>query len=393
MPKQYSLKGFLRNADNKHIETYLSENGIAHNLDFSKIKETKIEPIFNFISELSEEIRQKINNDFQDIYSLSYEGGIKIILDVARLSGKELEPVFDKLNGFYDKSFSTFLEHKGIFQTSLIFSRIDNLSSRYWRKIINLPKFSINFDNLRSPLSDGLRDYFKSKEGRGHSCEIDYYVRDNFHYFYAEPEDYSRNEIEWVKGERKKRSYSPAFEVVFVYNSKEGSLDTYFEGDAKSCKELQKIFAQVMLGIDKLPEENKPVYELKPFRSASTYNFAYQPDSGIKSLKVKKIKLSLLGSKDKIILEADVSNNFNAVYELMKEKLNPAIVPYAIVTQVGIQAIMHANNRKGQRVRNFDITYPNSCSLKYDGDDLILRKMLLDSGIEVQNEKVPAAVV
>ena len=34
------------------------------------------------------------------------------------------------------------------------------------------------------------------------------------------------------------------------------------------------------------------------------------------------------------------------------------------------------------RVRTFKISYPNWCALRHDARDLIIRKMLADSGIE-----------
>jgi hypothetical protein len=44
----------------------------------------------------------------------------------------------------------------------------------------------------------------------------------------------------------------------------------------------------------------------------------------------------------------------------------------SFVPQVGSQS----------RSRSFRISYPNWCALRYEGRDLIIRKMLADSGIE-----------
>jgi len=41
-----------------------------------------------------------------------------------------------------------------------------------------------------------------------------------------------------------------------------------------------------------------------------------------------------------------------------------------------------ANGAKRKTTRRFNITYPNSCALNYDGNDLKIREMLVDSGIE-----------
>ena len=53
------------------------------------------------------------------------------------------------------------------------------------------------------------------------------------------------------------------------------------------------------------------------------------------------------------------------------------------VTQVGIK-VTFAHNPKSRKpgTRAFDISWPNSCSLKHDGRDLVIRKMLANSGIE-----------
>lgn len=39
---------------------------------------------------------------------------------------------------------------------------------------------------------------------------------------------------------------------------------------------------------------------------------------------------------------------------------------------------------KRAKIRNFNISYPNSCALNHDGNDLVIRNMLAQSGIELQ---------
>ena len=54
-----------------------------------------------------------------------------------------------------------------------------------------------------------------------------------------------------------------------------------------------------------------------------------------------------------------------------------------VVTQVGIVVTFAASaTRKKPQTRTFDISWPNSCSLKHDGNDKIIRQMLVDSGLE-----------
>ena len=43
---------------------------------------------------------------------------------------------------------------------------------------------------------------------------------------------------------------------------------------------------------------------------------------------------------------------------------------------------MTHDGRRRLATRTFQVSYPNSCSLKQDGRDLVVRKMLVDSGLE-----------
>jgi len=54
-----------------------------------------------------------------------------------------------------------------------------------------------------------------------------------------------------VNGEFANRSHNPAFEVVFVYSQKEGSLDLNFRGSYKAINPLQGMFATAILKLEK----------------------------------------------------------------------------------------------------------------------------------------------
>jgi len=52
------------------------------------------------------------------------------------------------------------------------------------------------------------------------------------------------------------------------------------------------------------------------------------------------------------------------------------------VTRAGIQALFVKEGKRGRPTRTFFLSYPNACTLGQDGKDALLRKMLVDSGIE-----------
>lgn len=105
---------------------------------------------------------------------------------------------------------------------------------------------------------------------------------------------------------------------------------------------------------------------------------------GIEDVVVRRLRLSLkTGRKRRVTVEADPTGDPKAVYELM-EKLN---LPPFHVTQVEIKVTFASMPGTRSRTRCFKISYPNWCALRHDGQDLIIRKMLADSGIEPMEPK------
>lgn len=120
-------------------------------------------------------------------------------------------------------------------------------------------------------LAEPLRNYFYRTEGRGNNCVVEPFRRGDLDYFFAYPEDYSQQSIEWVDGEFGRRPHNPAFEVVYVYSQKQGTLDLNFRGTHKALVPLQGMFAQAILKLDELPPDpkDKRVYDLNPVRQKS----------------------------------------------------------------------------------------------------------------------------
>jgi hypothetical protein len=113
--------------------------------------------------------------------------------------------------------------------------------------------------------------------------------------------------------------------------------------------------------------------------------------SGIEKVTVKKLRLSSQSKKgERIALEADTTENANAVYDLL-DKVNVALPMHLYhITQVELAVSVAAEGDKPAKVVTVRITHPNSCSLKYDELDLKLRDMLNASGIEPKEPTEPA---
>jgi hypothetical protein len=85
---------------------------------------------------------------------------------------------------------------------------------------------------------------------------------------------------------------------------------------------------------------------------------------------------------DRITLEADAAARCEAIYDLLEEVGKSVRLRTYNVTQVELAVLVATKPNEKPKSETVRITYPNSCSLKYDDVDLKLRQMLVDSSIE-----------
>jgi hypothetical protein len=390
MTRHYSTKDFFRNMPNALLARYFQMRGVFGELDFSAMNEGHTDELFTAWLDLPDAERKPMDADLRDIFEMSCEKGFHAIRDEAEWHlgvGSQAHAEFVEglagLASHYERAMVTFLDHAQFWKGATLFYHADTLP--YWRKRKNLPHLAAAVDpaSLRD-LAALIRTYFHRTEGRGNNCVVEPFRRGDLDYFFAYPEDYSQQSVEWVDGEFARRPHNPAFEVIYVYSQKDGSLDLNFRGSYKAIEPLQGMFATAILKLDELPPDPKDgrVYDLNPLRQKS-FPFVYDVGSGIQEVVVKKLRLSSKVKKgDRITLEADVTGNPDAVYELLEKVSKGLSLHLYNVTQVELAASVTVDADKPPKLATIRITHPNSCSLKYDELDLKLREMLEVSGLE-----------
>lgn len=390
MTRHYSVKNFLRQMPNALLARYLARQGVLQGFEFAAITETKIDPLFAAWLELPEPQRHGMDAEFAEIFAMSCEKGWLAILDEARWQMRAdpealstFVDVLAALPNHYHRAMVTFLDYHPCWKGATRFFHADNLT--YWRKRKNMGHRQAAVDQRSiGELARQIRTWFHHTEGRGTHCVVEPFRRGELDYFFAYPEDYSQQSIEWVGGEFGRRPHNPAFEVVFVYSQQEGTLDLNFRGSNKAVEPLQGIFATTILKLDELPANPKDsrVYDLNPLRLRD-FQFVYGIESGIERVVVKKLRLSSRVTRgDRITLEADTARDPERVYTLADRVGKSVPLSLYNVTQVELAATVVVDAEKPAKTVTIRITHPNSCSLKYDELDLRLRDMLEASGIE-----------
>ena len=384
MASQYQHRQFFRRMPNALLARYFEATDTDLKLDFGKLRETEVEPIFQAFTALPEDQQAVMEVDFQDINALACDSGIGALRNEADFYGDASFPEeISAIDGYHAKAMWAFLHKPAYWKGASAILHADNVSGRFWRKRSDLPSVPPHVDEEDiKQLAKSISHYFNKTEGRGRNCKVEPYrkVETGKEYFFAYPEDYGQSGVEWERNNLTTRSRHPAFEIIFVYCEAEGSLDIYAPKNTKAVPALQKIFAETILKLDTLPDGtiDKRVYNLDPLADPN-FEFQFPPESGISNAIITRIRLTLKhGSMRRIVLEADTKRNTMAVYDLLKE-LDP---PAYYITQICIKVLFDIAPGKRARTKTFNIPYPNSCNLNHEGKDNVIREMLAASGIE-----------
>ena len=392
MSRNYSTRAFFRQMPNALLARYFAGHGVFSELDFTALPETKPDALFACWLELTDGQRSTMDAELIDIFEMGCEKGFRAILDEAQFHFLEAPNpgaasafvcALSALASHQERAMVAFLDHPQFWKGATRFYHADTLS--YWRKRKHLGHQPAAVDAASiNGLAEAMRTYFHHTEGRGKNCVVEPFRRGDKDYFFAYPEDFSQQSVEWVDGDFAQRAHTPAFEVVYVYSQAEGSLDLNYRGAKKAMVPLQAMFAAHILKLPELPPDPKDarVYDLNTLKQRG-FEFVYAPASGIESVVVKKLRLSSRVTQgERIALEADTSNNPQAVYALLDRIQAGLPLAQYSVTQVDLAVRVVAEADRPPKTVNIRLTHPNSCSLKYDVLDLKLRDMLSASGIE-----------
>ena len=378
---QYSPRTFFRHVPNAMLKEYFTSKGVLIEHDLSKVPEAEIEPIYQAWLSLLD--NQDMERDFKEIDQLACEGGIRAILDEAEWRNENITEHLEKHHGFHEKVMWLFLKRNHYWSAVISFCHADSISFSQWNdcRTTNTSLANVNDEAIKN-LEKSLSNYFFNKDGRGKNCKVEVYKRGELDYFFAYPEDYAQSSVEWEGSNFKRSARHPAFEIIFVYKQKEGKISLYMKGSKAIKKEVRALFADAILGLN-LDEfvEDERIYNLKPLQQADAV-FKFSPEQGIQSVTIKKLRLAINGTKERITLEASPAKNPNAVYQLRDKLFKGIPASQLTITQVGIQVTFISVDGKRASTKSFEISWPNSCTLKHDDKDAIIRKMLIDSGIE-----------
>lgn len=384
MSKVYAPRQFIRLAANALLKDYFTVHGELAGVEWDTLMETDADPVFAGWLALPEERQEKVEQDFRCIFDLASADGIRTIVDEARCSQLDITAELDARDGFLNKSFWVFLNHRDLFDRVSLLDHADHLSGRYWRARKDLPRKQPDLSiQAIKELGDAVGAYFRENQGRGRWCRAEHYVRANgCHYFFVYPKDYTDTFVGYDDAGRfERRRQNPVFQIVFLYESDDGTLSLYAQGDKKLRRDLQMLFARAILH-EEIGEENRCSipYDLNGLKNRA-FAFPTDPADGIAEVRLRELRLSVVGNeKKRITFEVPPKGSPGDVHDLLEQALHEERLPLAMVnvTSAAIQMRFNNTNGNGRAVKTvtFRMAAPDSCTLKDSPHHLIAKKYL-----------------
>jgi len=390
MANDYAPKQFLRQAEIALLKEYFAERGELGGLDWDSMKEADADPIHEAWQKLPDTSLEQIDSEFRDIFDLASAEGARTLIEEGQFHKVDLKPELDARDGFLNKAFWVFLKHRRIFDVAHLLDRSDHLNRRYWRKRKDIPKKQPDLAPAAvTELERSISAYYRERQGRGRRCHVDKYLRvDRYHYFFAYPQDYTDTFVGYDnEGNFERKRQNPAFEVIYIYDPVDGTLDLYAQGGKDTKKDLQELFARTILHEDLGEEEDdsRP-YELNGLKKRD-FAFPTDPADRITEVRVKELRLSVIGNaRNRVTFDVTPNGATDEIYDFIAKSLHEQRLPMAMVNVSSAVLQVRFDNTGGNgrstKTVTFRISHPDSCNLKDKPEHLVVKSYLKRWGLE-----------
>ena len=395
MAEAYSLKWFLLNAKQEFLRAFFHRGGLLLDIPFAGLEDGQADLVFDAIQALTRDQREASEACFQDIFQMANRAGVDAIIAASRstqLNRQGNSDLVQHLGGmasYLDRAFWTYLHRPQYWEFACLFADADATNSAWWVKHPKVPRKAPRLgDKTVTSFAGALGHYFHTMEGRGDRCEVKLCDRGDSLYAFCFLEQPSRADPEWRPEGLRRRTFKPAQPLTFMYSQAVGELDTYLRAKPRVVWDVMAIFAQHILGVKKLepPPKHRAVYHLESFKRRGMV-YKYGQESGISLVAVRKLRLTpKFGPKRHIFVEGTPVPGSEPVYDALEQHLSSISVDDVEVTQVELKVVFGRTTYRRKRTLSPTISVPNRCSLGYDDLELIVRKMLIASGIELKED-------
>jgi len=379
MTRQYSPKTFLRQSPNPVLQQYFRSNDISLEVDWKCLTPRRIDPLFDAIEALPDEVRDAVEQDFRLIFAMATPKGRLLLIEQGAVLGVDLSERLDGVENHYEAAMVAFLEHREVFDTASCVHGMVRLDKR--KRLVGKRLHASEAPEQINAFEEALRRTYR-RQGRGRSCHVDRYQRRDpmrFCYF-AYPEDFPISDVEYDEDHNFRHvTRRPAMENAFVYVPEAGTLQIGATGDKEHKEKLAEAFCKHILGLKELPpEDGSPRYTLERVMEPS-FEFPIEPEDGIERMDIKTLRVDT-GDAEQSRITLDITPNGtpNGIHASIGRNLNPSVHPQDSMfpsQAVIVTEFKSANGKRGPRVKT-RVTYPDRCSLGDDPQEQVVHRVL-----------------
>jgi hypothetical protein len=333
----------------------------THDLSWETMKNRETKPFLSLFQELPLEKQNQLEGLCYDIFALASESGWDALCQTAEECNESewCSLSSEKIN-LYTKSLWSWLHYPEIFQKALALHNVEHLT--LWRKREGLPQITPEWNAaVKESLEQALQNFFTEKQGRGYVCtaEMQHY-RDGVYYFIAHPDDYVKSVLHHDEsGELIFQTTRPTFEIVFVYNRAEGTLEIHARCGEKIKMALEEIFIETLFP-NEVEEFSDRIYDLSVLKDEH-FSLAPRPSDRIE-IRLKEITLNWVG-KQSVTLKTKYSH---PTTDWIRRSLSEKELSWenAEVTRVKFQFQFLPEKDKRRGSLTFEIATPNKSTLR-----------------------------
>ena len=299
--KQFTPMTVIRLSSNGNLKSLLELLEIPCDLKWETAEKQEI---VDFIAAQKAGASRKIHSALREIH---FFGNHPFAEDTARkqaeLSGLTLPPDFGKTGLRYDYAIQLRLYNEKLWHDTLRFLKADTTPARSWKFIpeIEIPAVKTDRKSI-DRLSRVISAFFFQRLTCGQHFEVCYRLRSpGVHYFFMNFKALAGRYEHWNDENhliRKDECHS--IPVILTCDENKREIAAYAEGGSEITMPLLRFFAKIILGIA-LPEENPVVRNNIEQMKYSGFEFVFDFDSGIESVKIREMTVGIIGRPGKEI--------------------------------------------------------------------------------------------
>jgi len=341
----FEPRRIFRRARVQTLRTYFDFKRLELDVPWDDLEDNDWRTVADAWARLSDEANAQVAADFYDFDVMSEEAGVRALLEVFQITGKDWTLILATVNDPLEGVMRAFTEHPEFWNLAMRLAISDTLANgRSHHRYDGLPGFATDLGNEACDrLREGLSAFYRRVEGRGQHGVVESAERaDGVRLFTAYLSDYPLAREILVNQSELQRAVDAGrvFTLAISCPANGGYVDISASGGRKVRDEILTIFGRSMdEDLELVVDPMAPIgrYELNHLRRRRVLTFdpAVVSDARIRSVRFRVIG----GGRRSVEIKADPNESALDIYEVLTNWFNHERVPS---TNIDLQSVTFA---------------------------------------------------